>query len=201
MEPQEPIPHDKGDFDTDIKRAVLAEALSAFRAKVLANDMLFQAIRSTLHKGEVDIDDEGDIRTNFSVMPHIKDGKYSLCVEQFAKDHAGDFTTDSGSVGYMFLKLGTMEYVPICHIKTNDAGEHGGVIDESFAGLTLGRDTSTKKPTQEETIALQAAARAVLDGIHEIGKYCEQRGVEVVSGELGCPQVLEEAQNTFRITE
>ncbi|MCA9341180.1 hypothetical protein KC952_01480 [Candidatus Saccharibacteria bacterium] len=190
-EPREPIPHDNGDFDIYLKKAVLAEALGAFSTRVLEDDMLFRAIRTTLLEGEAGNDGEPDIRTDFSVTPNIKDGKYSLCLEQSAK----------GDTGSMSFKFATMKYIPVCTIETDDTGMRGIVVDKSFVELALGRDAATEKPTQEKKIALQTAVRTVLDGVDKIVEYCEQRGVKVVSDKLGCPQVLEEALLTSYSTE
>lgn len=202
-EPREPIPQDNGDSDIDLKKAVLAEALGAFSTRVLADDMLFRAISTTLREGETGNDGEPDIRTDFSVTPNIKDGKYSLCLEQSAKGYAGDVVADSGDgdVGSMFFKFATMKYVPVCEIVTDDIGKRGIVVDKPFVELALGRDVATEKPTQDEATALETAVRTVLSGVNEIGEYCERRGVEVVSDEFGRPQLLEEAQNTFYAAE
>lgn len=200
-EPREPIPHDNGDFDIDLKKAVLAEALGAFSTRVLADDMLFQAISTTLREGETDTYGEPDIRTDFSVTPNMKDGKYSLCLEQSAKGHAGDFEADNGDIGSMFFRFATMKYVPVCSIESDETGKRGIVVDKPFVELALGRDVATEKPTEEEATALETAVRTVLGGVNEIGEYCEQRGVEVVSDEFGRPQLLEEVQNTFYVAE
>lgn len=200
-EPREPIPHDNGDFDIDLKKAVLAEALGAFSTKVLADDMLFRAISTTLRESETGTDGEPDIRTDFSVTPNMKDGKYRLCLEQSAKGHAGDFEADNGDIGSMFFRFATMKYVPVCSIESDETGKRGIVVDKPFVELALGRDVATEKPTQEEATALETAVRTVLGGVNEIGEYCEQRGVEVVSDEFGRPQLLEEAQNTFYVAE
>jgi hypothetical protein len=192
-EPREPIPQYNGDFDTKFKKVVLAKALGAFSTRMLANDRLFQAISTTLHEGETGTDGEPDIRTDFSVTPNIKDGKYSLCLEQSAKGYAGDVVADSGDVGSMFFKFATMKYVPVCAIETDDDGRRGIVVDNPFVELALGRDVATEKPTQEEATAIETAVRTVLGGVSEIGKYCEKRGVGVVFDEFGRPQLLEEA--------
>ncbi len=192
-EPREPFPRDNSDFDFDLKKAVLAEALGVFSTRVLADDMLFRAISTTLREGEIATDGEPDIRTNFSVIPNIRDGKYSLCLEQSARGHAGDFETDSGGVGSMFFEFATMEYVPVCAIEIDKTGKHGIVVDKPFVELALGRDVVAEKPTQDEKTALETAVRTVLGGVNEIGNYCKQRGVEVVSDEFGHPQLLEEA--------
>lgn len=59
-EPRDPVPHDSGNFDTDLKKAVLAEALSAFSTEVLADDVLFRAISTALLDGEIATDGETD---------------------------------------------------------------------------------------------------------------------------------------------
>jgi hypothetical protein len=200
-EPREPVPQDNGAFDIDLKKAVLTEALGEFSTRVLADDMLFRAISTTLRDGEPATEGEPDLRTDFSVTPNVKDGKYSLCLEESAKGYAGEVEADSGAVGDMFFKFATMKYVPVCAIETSDSGKKGIVVDKPFVELALGRDVSTEKPTQDEAVALEAAVRTVLGGVNEIADYCEQRGVEVVSDEFGRPQLLEEAQNTFYASE
>lgn len=196
-ESREPCPRDNSDFDFDPKKAVLAKALDAFSTKVLADDMLFQAISTTLRGGETANDGEPDIRTEFRVTPNIRGGgRYSLCLVQSARGHAGDFETDSGGVGSMFFKLATMEYVPVCAIETDKTGKPGIVVDKFFVELALGRDVVTEKPTQDEKTALETAVRTVLGGVNEISNYCERRGVEVVLDQFGSPQLAEEMERT-----
>lgn len=193
-EPREPISHNNGDFDIDLKKAVLAEVLDTFSTKVLADDMLFQAISTILREGETGTDSESDTPTltGFSIIPiFTDDDKYSLCLEQSAKG-------DTGSISFKFA---TMKYIPVCAIETDDTGRRGIVVDKLFVELALGRNVATEKPTQEEATAIETAVRAVLGGVNEIGKYCEQRGVEVVSDEFGRPQLLEEALLTSYSTE
>lgn len=200
-EPREPIPQGNGEFDIDLKKAVLAEALGAFSMNVLADDMLFRAIGTILRDGESATEAEPDLRTDFIVTPNIKDGKYSLCLEESAKGYAGEVEADNGAVGDMFFKFATMKYVPVCTVETNDSGKKGIVVDKPFVELALGRDVASEKPTQDEAASLETAVRTVLGGVNEIATYCKQRGVEVVSDEFGRPQLLEEAQNTFYVSE
>lgn len=200
-EPREPFPRDNSDFDIDLKKAVLAEALGAFSTRVLADDMLFRAISTTLRDGETTADGERDLRTDFNITPNVKDGKYSLCLEQSAKGYAGEVQADDGAVGDMFFSFATMKYVPICALETDETGKRGIVVDKPFVELALGREVATEKPTHDEAVALETAVRTVLGGINEIADHCSQRGVEVVSDEFGRPQLLEEAQNTFYLSE
>lgn len=200
-EPREPILRDIVDFDIGLKRAVLGEALCAFSTKVLADDMLFRAISITLRESDTTTDGEPDIRTDFSVTPNIRDGKYSLCLEQSAKGHAGDFETGNGDVGSMFFRFATMKYVPVCSIEIDETGERAIVVDKPFVELALGRDVATEKPTQDEATALKTAVRIFLGAVNEISNYCEQRGVKVVCDKFGCPQLPEETGSTFCVAE
>jgi hypothetical protein len=198
-EPHEPFPQDHDNFDIELKKALLAEALSEFSAKVLGNDMLFSAISTTLREDETAVDDEPDPRTGFSVVPNVMDGTYRLCLEQSANMYAGQVEADDGSVGETFFSFTTMKYVPICEVKQGGDGKLTVRVDKPFVELALGRDPAVDKPSKEEGALIEAAIRTVLQGVTDIDSYCSQRGVEVVIDEFGRPQLLEEAENTFRI--
>lgn len=200
-EPREPIPQENGEFDIDMKRAVLTEALGVFSTKIFANDVLFRAISTTLSQAEQIVNPQQDLRTDFRVTPHVKNGKYSLCLEESARGYAGDIEADNGDVGSTFFKFATAEYVPVCVIMTNPVGKTGVAVDETFAELATGRDFATQKINQDEAVTIETAVRTVLSGIEEIAEYCDQRGVEVVFGEFGRPQLFEEVQNTFNFSE
>ena len=196
-EPHDPRKYDIGEFDVDLKKAILAEALGSFSTKVLADDMLFQAIATTLRSDETIGVNEDDLRTHFGITPNIQDGRYRLSIEETARIHGGEIETEGGDVGFMHFMFSTMKYVPICEVVTKDDGKRGIVVDQPFVELALGRDVASEAPSQEETVALETAVRTVLGGVNEIVAFCDQRGVEVVIDKFGRPQLFEEAENTF----
>lgn len=197
-EPGELFPQDYGDFDIGLKEAILAEAQRAFAANVLADDMLFNAITATLGVGDTPSDDGPDIRTDFMITPNIKEGKYSLCLEESASGSVNGIEADDGVVDGMHFKFTTMKYVPVCVF---DSGKRAMMIDKPFAELTLGRNIATKMPSQEETESIENAVRTFLSGIYEIVDHCSQRGVKLVPDAFGRFQVLEVARSTFYAPE
>ncbi len=199
-EPFEAIPDNNGNYDIELKKAVLAEALANFSTKVLADDLLFRSIRTTLLSGE-EPDSEPDLLTDFDVKPNLKDGKYSLCLEQSAKVYAGEVEADSGAVGEAFLEFTTVKHVPICTMERDGKGKLKIMVESSFAELALGKDVKTERPSRNEEESLKTAVRTVLQGVNDIAGYCTQRGVEVVTDDFGRPTLLEELENTFYVSE
>jgi len=200
IEPREPAPYDNGEYDLGLKKAILTEELGAFREKVLADDLLFQAISTTL-RGDETSGDEPDLLTDFSITPNIRDGKYSLCLEEAVKGYAGEVEARSGAVGDMFFKFATMKYVQVCSIEQDEAGTRKIVIDEPFVEVALGRDVSTEKPSNDEATALEVAVRTVLGGVNDVAEHCLQRGVDIAIDDFGRPQLSEELERTFYSTE
>lgn len=200
-EPFEPSPRDNGDFDIDLKKAILIEALGTFSTKVLADDLLFSAISTTLRGSGTPADSEPDLRTDFSVTPNVKDGTYSLCLEESARGHLGEVASDSGAIGDMFFKFATMKYISVCAIEADDTGKPTIMVDKPFVELALSKDVALDKISGDEAASLESAVRTVLQGVNDIVDYCLQRGVEVVPDEFGRPQLLEIVQNTYFVSE
>jgi hypothetical protein len=200
-EPLEPTPQENTVFDIVLKKAVLAEALGAFSARVLDDDVLFRAIGTLLNSDETATEDGPEFLTDFSITPNVKDGKYSLCLEESANIYEGEFNADSGAIGNMFFKFATMKYVPICAIETDETGKRGIVVNKQFIELTLGKDAAIVEPSEDEVVSLEIAVCTVLQGVNDIVDYCLERGVKIVSDEFGSPKLLDELQNTLHISE
>lgn len=191
-----PQPRDDSELNLDIKRAVLSEALDAFSRMVIANDQLFSAVQQTLGMSPLV---PKDAVNSFRIVPHIKDGAYSLCVKESAKWGLGAVVETEDATGYGTFTAGTMKYIKVCEVERDEAtGRPNAIVDRPFVNAALGRDVaSAEKPSPEEIDAMNQAVFAVLGGVNEIVDYCSQRGAEVCLDRHGLLMLVDEAERTF----
>jgi hypothetical protein len=118
------------DFDTEMKQAVLDEALKRFSDTVLTDDTLYGLIRNKLlEDSEIDAYELPE----FSVGPVIKDGTRSICITTSMQADAGEERNDNGDVALLTFSFGTMKYIHVCDYLINDeTGVPSIAVKKSF---------------------------------------------------------------------
>ena len=159
------IPRNNGEFDVDPYRAILQEALGAFRVSILENDTLYKVIHTVLSKDKTDTD---SVYSDFSLEPNLKNKQYNL---RLVRSKEGNLASDSTAI---------IDIVPILVIK--DYGSLGGegIFIDSFIQLAIGEDADKRVLTLEERTALEAAFAVLIDSLIKFITHCKQSGVELV---------------------
>jgi hypothetical protein len=162
----DPVPRNNGEFNIDRKRAILQEALDAFRVSILENDTLYKVICTVLSKDKTDTD---SVYSDFSLEPNLKNKQYNL---RLVRSKEGNLASDSAAI---------IDIVPILVIKDYGSrlGGEGKFID-SFIQLAIGEDADKRVLTPEETTTLEAAFAILIDSLIKFSIHCKQNGVKLV---------------------